>query len=393
MATTYSRSSPQVMRAFLHSSSRSGPQNHHLSQLPRFKGPFDSRNPPIRSIHSQTLYHVSVQSTEAIITGLHTFTHTPWCLTIPLVALGVNAFFRLPFTIHSQRIFQRRAQLSPLVQSWFWRTKKDGSRGPSMSIPKKAEEEFDKIYEKRTKRLYKEFSVQSWKHYLSISILPFWLLAIESIRRLCGNDMGLLGMILSQGDLQAAAPSTLSSPHFETGSASSSLSLDTLPAETRMVPSEAALDVTNSMTSDPVSEMMTEGCLWFPDLTVADRLHVLPVMLSAMLIVSSIPSTKAGWRALFGLAPAPAHRDLATRNAGSVSSLRIQRALLILSAMVGPLTMGLPAALHLYWLSTSTTTYLLRYAVRKAMPVKTAVEKPCIPSRARFIRIRRKRQA
>ena len=36
----------------------------------------------------------------------------------PLIALGVNVFFRLPFNTYTQKILQRRGRFGPILQAW-----------------------------------------------------------------------------------------------------------------------------------------------------------------------------------------------------------------------------------------------------------------------------------
>ncbi|KAK4118730.1 hypothetical protein N657DRAFT_583144 [Parathielavia appendiculata] len=110
------------------------------------------------------------------------------------------------------------------------------------------------------------------------------------------------------------------------------------------------------------------GCLWFPDLTAADPLHVLPLALSAILVVNVMPKSMALWKLLLGLEGVPA-----SAIASMKVRLRLQRAFLLVAMAAGPLTMDLPAALHLYWISSAALTTALTSIISRLMPMPKIV--------------------
>jgi inner membrane protein COX18 len=114
--------------------------------------------------------------------------------------------------------------------------------------------------------------------------------------------------------------------------------------------------------ADP--SMATGGCLWFPDLTAADPLHILPLALSAILVLNVMPKSMPQLRILLGLDSTPE---------GAIGSskwrLRLQRSLLMVAMAVGPLTMDLPAALHLYWISSAALTATQTIIISWLMPM------------------------
>jgi len=133
--------------------------------------------------------------------------------------------------------------------------------------------------------------------------------------------------------------------------------------------------------------LATGGCLWFPDLTVADPLHVLPFALSVVLVVNVMPRTRAGVRGMLGLDGGK------TAVAGGKTPQRLTRALLVMALAIGPVTMDLPAALHLYWLSSATLTLLQTELTAYLMPLPSSNVRPCTESEMRFIRPTRERKA
>ena len=111
--------------------------------------------------------------------------------------------------------------------------------------------------------------------------------------------------------------------------------------------------------------MAVEGCLWFGDLTAADPLHVLPLALSVVLVANIVPKTVPELRVFLGLDPVPM--------GASKTRVRVQRVFLTFAMAIGPMTMDLPAALHLYWLSTALLTTAQAAVLSRLMPIPKTV--------------------
>ncbi|KAK1829249.1 hypothetical protein QBC39DRAFT_357049 [Podospora conica] len=129
--------------------------------------------------------------------------------------------------------------------------------------------------------------------------------------------------------------------------------------------------------------LATGGCLWFPDLTAADPLHVLPFALSAVLVMNVLPGTRAGKMLVFGMGRGK------TVAVGGETPLRLTRAFLIMALAIGPCTMDLPAAIHLYWLSSASLTLLQAKMIPYLLPMPmtdSADMRPCTENEMRFIR-------
>ncbi|EPE07539.1 mitochondrial export translocase oxa2 [Ophiostoma piceae UAMH 11346] len=345
------------------------------------------RLPARRNFSLASFANTTVDVTEATISHLHYVTHTPWYITIPLVALSVNLLFRLPLSVHARNLTQKRAHLNPLLRSWTnihtEQVLKERQRLRSEQLKRLAspssigneeapvdisvasvQAEVLKRHVKTSGRIYSRFGVQQWKLYANILALPPWLVVIEAIRRMCGAPVGLLGMIFRKTPTadsaqteaaitDAAAASPAAAELVDTAATAVS---DITPATT------AAVSDAISVLSEP--SIATGGCLWFPDLTAADPYHVLPFALSAMLVVNILPSSDAGRRMLFGLPSADG--SVVTQSA---MSRGIQRSLLIMSFSVGFVTMNFPAAIHLYWLSSAGTTYAISRTLRYLKPM------------------------
>ncbi|KAI1337385.1 hypothetical protein F5Y15DRAFT_160645 [Xylariaceae sp. FL0016] len=320
------------------------PSHHHVRQK--------------RCIHLQPAIETAIQGTQDIILGLHTVTHTPWCLTIPLVAAGVGLLFRFPLNAYIQRIHQRRTRLVPLMQAWASRIAREISKEGSVlsaTMP-----EFERRQQKLHNELYAKFGVPWWKTYCNLLSFPFWLLAIDAIRRLCGGPSGLLGSLFLGTGADRTAIST---------------GTDGLPiAEATRYMAEPSLAL--------------EGCLWFSDLTIPDPYHILPYLLSVTLAANVLPKTGAQLRALFGLKPRQEEYQVA--KPGSTNQMRLQRFLFFVALSVGPITQGLPAALHLYWLSSSATHWATQRLLNYTMPVRNSLQHRCAGSEMPVIRPQRK---
>jgi inner membrane protein COX18 len=224
----------------------------------------------------------------------------------------------------------------------------------------------------------KRFGTQTWKTWVpSLAVFPFWMLGIEGVRRMCGGPRGILGsMIFGRGryeELQQAAGQggVVVDAAAQTvdggavvggqelgmaGEAGSTLATEPALGMEALATSSVApgqVDVQEALASLADQSMTTGGCLWFPDLTVADPLHILPFALSAVMVLNLMPKSQAAWRQLLA-SNAALGPDLAQQLKWR---LRIQRALLMGALAIGPLTMDLPAAIHLYWISSAAFSF------------------------------------
>ncbi|CAK7205672.1 hypothetical protein SEUCBS139899_008451 [Sporothrix eucalyptigena] len=237
-----------------------------------------------------------------------------------------------------------------------------------------AQAEVLKRFRKTSNRVYAAFGLQQWKLYGTFLALPPWLVIIEAIRRISGAPTGLLGMILRRGStVDATSAAAAEATTAATAASASSGAVDVASIASAASPSTTTGSL--STLADPT--FTTGGCLWFPDLTVADPYHILPVALSAMLIVNVLPSTDAGRRQLFGLSAG----ERSAPGAGNRSSISLQsavarglhRSLLLMAVAVGPLTLYFPAAIHLYWFSSATVAFFMTRTIRLLWPAPETI--------------------
>ncbi|OAA57479.1 Membrane insertion protein, OxaA/YidC [Niveomyces insectorum RCEF 264] len=398
-------SRPRRHASFLSPSSSSPPSASALSSSPPSLGfpfsqapgrprqsvawrPCHSPNGRRRRFHVAALINGPVDMAEALISQLHAVSHTPWFVTIPLVALGVNLVVRLPFSLQARRIAQKRAALTPLLQAWLAahgkalgaRMGRQAAEQRRQGLPvsertsRETEAELMRLGVQTCNRVYRRFGAQRWKLYGSLLALPPWLVVIEAIRRMSGAPVGLLGLIFrtdsSAAGVGGVGATTVAEKTVSAAADSASIAATTWPDAAAAAGAAADTSV-GSLAQDSFA---TGGCLWFPDLTVADPYFILPFALSAMLVVNVLPPTDAGRRRLFGLTPKePASSSPGSRTnpvlRNEFAMLVLQRTLLIMSVSVGFVTLHFPSAIHLYWLASASTSYLITHAVGYLMPV------------------------
>lgn len=281
---------------------------------------------PRRAFSIAPAVTTAINTTQDLILALHTLTGV-WFVTIPLVALSINLVARLPLAIYTRRILQRRVSLTPLTYAWYHRHARDVQADPQFAgvSTQKRTGEIQRRYVRSMWDMNSRFGVQRWKDYCGFAVFPVWLVGIESIRRLCGGPRGLMGQLVA-GEEKGRG---------ELGEA-----------------------VTAVITTGADQSLATGGCLWFPDLLVPDPTHILPFALSAVMVANILPRTREGLRMVLGM-----------ESPGNVQkgSPRLTRVLLVMAVAVGPITIDLPAALHLYWLSTSTIAFIQNELINRYM--------------------------
>ncbi|KAG7294383.1 hypothetical protein NEMBOFW57_004454 [Staphylotrichum longicolle] len=322
-------------------------------------------------------------------------TGLPWYLTIPLFALSLNLVVRLPALIYARKVAVKRQILAPLNRAWAHRDLLEAQRaGKSAGAPQGslAQKNLAKanIWGERLRR--KRWGVQMWKLWApSLGMFPFWLLGIEAVRRSCGGPRGFLGSFIfgaskveeamkgTTGEGRAAATAADVSVDGQglggegawdaftaaAGQGEGQAVLTSHGAVDSMVMATGQTDIQAALAySGADMSMATGGCLWFPDLLVADPYHILPFALSAVYFLGVMPSSQKAWRQVLGLESPPE-----TRLRNGKWRMRLQRSLLTLSLAVGPLTMDLPAAIHLYWLSSAVVGTIESRIIWRLMPL------------------------
>ncbi|RFU23902.1 hypothetical protein B7463_g12434, partial [Scytalidium lignicola] len=267
----------------------------------------------------------AMTATHTLFEGLHSATGLPWAATIPLAALTIRTLFVLPISIYSRRSNQKQAQLSPLIAAWQHNLQKETMQKVGHLGPQAAQSEMLKKLRAKRKEIYGRWDCSQWKGFLPIVQLPIWLVAIETIRKMCGTRTGLLGMIAERFSSDAG---------------------------------EKIPDIVGGVSFGIEESFAAEGALWFQDLLVPDPQLILPFALSGVIFL-----------------------NLGGRGANqSRWQKRLTTSLKIVALAIGPLTLQIPSGMLLYWISSTSFAYIQARILDKVMPVKPPVV-PCKPRR------------
>lgn len=324
-----------------------------------------------------------LKGSELLITGVHEVTATPWFISLPLVAVVVSAIIRVPLTLYTHNVQRRKAKLAPLVQAQYAQI---GLGLRRKAVPN-VMDRVTKAVKARSKKMFTAMAVNEtrsiWGGLIS---LPIFLSNLEVIRTMCGGPRGLLGSLLYgwQGrDTASTTPSNTAATGATAPPTTPDPSLEPPPADlpsptdiSELASSAATPEILNPLTLEP--SFATGGCLWFPDLLVPDPYRVLPFAVSALLLMHLIPETEAELRSLFGMRPpAGSRRNIVIAGGRSRGSLALRRALIVVALAIGPVTMDMPVALHLYWASSVGCSLVVTKGIRRLMPLRRVPVKPC----------------
>ncbi|KAK6845741.1 hypothetical protein PG995_015851 [Apiospora arundinis] len=353
----------------------------------RLQQPQQWHGPQRRTLFTESV-QAAVQSTQDIILGAHAYSGLPWCVVIPLIAVSVNAVFRLPFSAYSQKLLQRRKKVEPLMTAWNARVKRDVIVR-ERTDPAKAKPIVEQRLKTIQKRVYSALGLRQWRFYLSITSFPVWLLALDGIRRVCGGQKGvLLGLITGEKSLDAesaaagqtvadassnAAVATVATPTTG-GPIAQGVSVAADTSMTDVV--SAASTVVGPTTSALDPSLATEGALWFTDLTAADPYHILPVALVGMLILNLVPKNQAARSALFGQWWRQPQEDYTKFNP-RLMTRGLYRGVIYVMPLATFVLMDMPAALHLYWLSSAGAHFAFGQVLSRVMPLEQEPIKKC----------------
>ncbi|KAI0856569.1 hypothetical protein F4860DRAFT_400545 [Xylaria cubensis] len=338
-----------------------------------------------RSYHWQTTLGTAIEGTQNLIIETHTISGLPWFLTIPLVAFAVGAVFRLPFQVYTQRILRRRTESGPLLQAWNARLQDDVSREEVARSQNLSE--VQKRQDRVLRRIYRKLGLQEWRLYSGVASFPVWLLAIDGVRRLCGGPRGLIGSLIAgpAGDTMDSATLAPADDIVDAVADPATLSSVAETARTAVAVVDPSLRI--------------EGCLWFTDLTVADPYHVLPLLLSATLVYNLLPKSGEQFsdrlRVAMGRRPRSVHAQTLSGaghriRLGERAKATFYVSMVGLAAVIGPATLDLPAALHLYWLASSATSAGFARGLKAFMPVQSKLRERCTGVEFSIIRPRRR---
>jgi inner membrane protein COX18 len=230
---------------------------------------------------------------------------------------------------------RRERDLAPLKQAWAtWALsqKKQLGGGPRSVGPNK---EIDREYREKIKLLHQRWNISAISRYAPVLQLPVWILLMESIRGMSGNKNGLVPWLLSliEGN-QEATDAAVNSLH---------------------------------LTVEPT--FANEGALWFPDLLAGDSTGILPALLTASILLN----VQMGWKRTprADLADMP---RMEMYRAVNFNGLRVFIQILALNVGLSGWFYEMPAALMIYWISSSNIATLHTYILDKKMFMKPPIQ-------------------
>lgn len=335
------------------------PYEPHLApRVIHLNGPGQRRHFGVADVAGSLL-----RGSELLVTSIHHVTGTPWFVSIPLVALAVAATIRLPLTLYSHNMARRRAKLVPLIQAETSMVGRNMRKLARSELRVRVAE----IMKKRNKELSKALTINESRSIIGgILSLPIFVSNLEVIRRMCGGPRGMLGSLVFAAP--PAAPAAADS-------APSPSAVDLAPAtDLGDLAASGTQDALASIAVEP--SLATGGCLWFPNLLEADPYHILPFAVSAVLVLNLMPESSAARRELFGLQPGAGDKRAALHGQ-SRGRRGFQRSMLLIALAIGPVTMDLPAALHLYWLTSASFSLAVSKGIKLFRPLPKNTIKPC----------------
>ena len=174
-----------------------------------------------------------------------------------------------------------------------------------------------------------------------------------------GCHKGLLGLVTDWSSSEKAQDAASSSATTTSDCAAGSLAAGGPPnaLDGAELTSESVVDAT--VTFEP--SMATEGILWFTDLTVPDPMLALPFMLSASMFLNIYSKERS------------IDVPYLQRSKGAQ---RWTRVLGTVALAAGPLTLQMPSAMLVYWVSSSLMGYGQFIFLDRFMPLKLP-PKPC----------------
>ncbi|KAL4921573.1 hypothetical protein BDW62DRAFT_113060 [Aspergillus aurantiobrunneus] len=266
--------------------------------------------------------------TSGFIHGVHSVSHLPWALSLPLTALLVRMGVALPLQIFTKVQARRDSDLSPILMAWrrYYQREALQPNGAGRPINRSdATRMVTKNLKEQHETLRRRWGVVRFWRPANFLQMPIWIAVMESIRAMSGNDRGLVPYLLS-----------LLEPSSSSGSGALHLAVE--------------------------PSLATEGALWFPDLLAGDTTGILPVMLTVSILVN----VRTGWKAptMESIAELP-RVEMAKRL--SHLGLRFFIQALALNVGVASYLYEMPAALMIYWITSTNIATLQTFLLQKYM--------------------------
>ncbi|KAJ5625923.1 hypothetical protein N7510_002232 [Penicillium lagena] len=274
------------------------------------------------------------------IHGVHTVSHLPWVLSIPLTAVIIRTAVALPLQVYMRIHARKERDLLPLKYAWskVYKTK--------IMAEQLQPGEATKTVEKRLRLvntvMHKRWGISSHYKYTPYWQIPVWIAVMEGLRGMSGAKNGILPWALSFFDSEKTAAESL------------------------------------HLTVEPT--LANEGALWFPDLLAGDPTGLLPAALAASLILN----IRRGWKTPQPAEMADMPKLLMFRSA-AFAGLKFGLQGLSLLIAYSAWLQSLPCALMIYWITSSNVATLQTYLLEKFL----FPDQPLAPWRGLHVRYSR----
>jgi inner membrane protein COX18 len=280
-------------------------------------------------------------------------TQLPWYATLPLSAFILRGFLTVVFGVRVRASTARYIGLQPLRQAMAFQIKDKLMKTGGFKTPKEAKLTISRAVYRRTQELDKK-----WRCSLSGQLgwtflqLPVFLTMAELVRQMCNTRSGLLGMAFNAFGLGKDQTSFSKLEQGMDPAIPATSGMDMLPQSAGM---ETMGVETMGMSStswffEPT--LANEGMLWFPNLLIPDPTGTLPFVVSALMFTNVWVTNNTP--------------DVVGKMARS--TVIIRRILLGVSLMIGPLCQEVPAAMLLYWASSTSSVLLWNLWLDKRFP-------------------------
>ncbi|EUC30221.1 hypothetical protein COCCADRAFT_104417 [Bipolaris zeicola 26-R-13] len=305
--------------------------------------------PSARSFHASTprqdpIIDAILYLPHEMISLIHTA--VPWYAAIPISAFVARGLLVTTAGTRARALMARYVGLHPLRQALAFQKRDEILKRGNFRSTQQALVTVKKEVKDVTSALDKRWNVSlsgqiSW----TLAQIPIFFAMAETIRQKCGAQDGLLGMAMSVFRGESTRMTT------ETG--------------------QVVARVTPTDWFEPT--LATEGMLWFPDLLLPDPTGALPFIASGIMFANIYTSKN-------------------TVESGAKWPNTLRRTLLFVSLLVGPLCQNLPAALMLYWSSSTASVMLWNAWLDRKYPAPqgyTACKRPLLLPPAPISKLRR----
>ncbi|KAL4868821.1 hypothetical protein BDV12DRAFT_196979 [Aspergillus spectabilis] len=259
----------------------------------------------------------------SFVQGVHSVSHLPWALSLPLTAFIVRMGVALPLQVFTKVQARKDSDLAPLLMAWRQHYQKEAQRGAASGS--QAKHVVTKRLEEQHKALRHRWGIFRFWRPVNFLQMPVWIAIMESIRAMSGNDRGLVPYLLSRLEPAAAAES-------------------------------------NAVYLAVEPSLATEGALWFPDLLAGDSTGILP----ALLTVSILVNVRSGWKVptMKSISDLP-RLEMAKKLSGI--GLRVFIQIIALNVGYASYMYQMPTALMVYWITSTNIATLQTFLLQKYM--------------------------